>query len=402
MANNENGQDTNWWPGHGMQFATRAIHVGQDPDGASGAVIPPLSLSTTFAQRSPGHPVGGFDYSRSGNPTRASLETCLASLEEGRHGLAFSSGLAASVTLLHLLKNGDHIVCCDDVYGGTQRYFRTIASNFGLEFSFVDFTNPEAVRSAIVPEKTKMLWLESPTNPMMKIADISRITAIGREYQCLSVVDNTFCSPAAQRPLNHGADISYNSVSKYINGHSDVIMGFLATNDTELWKRLRYLQNSLGTIPSPFDCYLVLRGIKTLELRMAKHQENAMAIARFLEGHPQVERVWYPGLASHPQHDVASKQMVNYSGMLSFSIKGGIDAATRFLESIKIGTLAESLGGVETLVEHPAIMTHASVPVEIRRQLGIDDGLIRLSCGIENCEDLIQDLTQALDLCTHQ
>lgn len=320
----------------------------------------------------------------------------MAACEGGKESAAFSSGLAATVTLLHLLKAGDHIICIDDVYGGTQRYFRRVASNFQLEFSFVDFGDLQNVRSTI-KSSTKMIWIESPTNPTMKIVDIRQIADIANQCNAILVVDNTFMSPYFQRPLELGAHISLNSVSKYINGHSDVIMGVVTWNEESLGQRIRFLQNSLGGVPSPFDCYLANRGLKTLAIRMRKHEANAMNIATFLEKHPKVKRVLYPGLTSHPQHDIAKAQQHGFGGMLTFFIDSDLAGAERFLKKCRYFTLAESLGGVESLIEHPALMTHASVPPQVRQQLGIDDTLIRISVGIEDIDDLLEDLNSALN-----
>ncbi|GJQ13137.1 hypothetical protein GpartN1_g4928.t1 [Galdieria partita] len=378
-----------------MKFETAAIHIGQDPDPITGAVIPPLSLSTTFAQSSPGKPTS-FDYSRSNNPTRQAFERCVAACEGGKGSAAFSSGLAATVTLLHLLKAGDHIICIDDVYGGTQRYFRRVASNFQLEFSFVDFEDLPKVEAAI-QSNTKLIWIESPTNPTMKIVDIRQVAVIASKHDVILVVDNTFMSPFFQRPLELGAHISLNSVSKYINGHSDVIMGVVTWNDESLGQRIRFLQNSLGGVPSPFDCYLANRGLKTLAIRMRKHESNALKIATFLEKHPKVRKVLYPGLTSHPQYEIAKAQQHGFGGMITFFIDSNLEGAERFLKKCKYFTLAESLGGVESLIEHPALMTHASVPTQVRQQLGIDDTLIRISVGIEDIDDLLEDLNNALN-----
>lgn len=381
-------------------FGTRAIHVGQEPDPHSGAVITPISLSTTFAQRSPGVKFPGeFEYSRSGNPTRKALEECLASLEHGKFGLTFASGLGATNTLLALLSHGDHVVCVDDVYGGTQRLFRRIAAPAsGLEFDFVDFNKEGALEAAIRPDgKTKLIWLETPTNPTLKLLDIRKTAEIAHRHKCIFVVDNTFMSPYFQNPLDLGADIVLHSCTKFINGHSDVVMGALLLNDAELYQRLKFLQNGMGAVPSPFDCFLVLRGLKTLHLRMSAHQQNAFKLALFLESHSKVERVIYPGLPSHPQHELAKKQMKGFGGMITIFLRGGIIQSRAFLENLKYFALAESLGGVESLAEHPAIMTHASVPAEERQKLGISDTLVRLSVGVEDVDDLLRDLRCALD-----
>ena len=383
------------------------MHVGSEADPVTGAVTVPISLATTFAQSSPGLATGasslnshgkGFEYGRTNNPTRAAYERALAAAEGGEHGLAFASGMAATVTCTHMLSSGDHVVCIDDVYGGTQRYFRRIVvPTYGITFSFVDFTIPGALEAAVKANpKTKLVWLETPTNPTLKVSDIAVAAGIAHAAGALLVVDNTFMSPYLQRPLALGADIVMNSCTKYIGGHSDVVGGALITNSDEINTKLRFLQNSLGGVPGPQDCYLALRGLKTLHIRMQRHCENALACATFLESHPAVEKVLYPGLPSHPQYEVAKKQTTGAGGMITFYVKGGINAARKFLESIKLFTCAESLGAVESLAESPAVMTHASVPPEVRAQLGISDSLVRLSVGIENVEDLLADLESAL------
>mmetsp|Transcript_4533 Transcript_4533/g.6682 ORF Transcript_4533/g.6682 Transcript_4533/m.6682 type:complete len:392 (+) Transcript_4533:22-1197(+) len=378
-------------------FGTDAIHAGQKPDPHSGALITPISMSSTFAQKSPGklYP-GAYEYSRTSNPTRKALEDCLAALEGAKYGLMFSSGLGATATMLHTLKAGDHVVACDDMYGGTQRYFRTIAAKFGIEFTFVDTTDLEAYEKAFVENKTKLVWIETPTNPTLKLTDIEGACKIAHKFNARVVVDNTFMSPYFQRPLALGADIVVHSCTKYIGGHSDSVMGTLLTSNDEIYNELKYLQNSVGMIPSPFDSFLILRSLKTLHVRMQRHEENAKTIAAFLEKHDKVEKVIYPGLESHPHHELAKKQMKGFGGMITFFVKGGLDEARTFLENVKVFALAESLGGVESLVEHPAIMTHASVPKDVREKLNISDTLIRLSVGIENIEDLLGDLENAL------
>ena len=377
-----------------MNFDTLAIHAGQEPDPTTGAIMTPIFQSSTYVQKSPGQHKG-FEYSRTRNPTRDALEACLASLEGARFGLAFSSGCAATTTIMHLLKSGDHVICCDDVYGGTFRLLDKVIRNNGIEPTFIDLSESNNLKKAITP-KTKMVWMESPTNPLLKLCDLEKCAKICKENKILSVVDNTFMTPFFQKPLNFGVDIVVHSTTKYINGHSDVVGGFLAVNDSNLANQLGFLQNSLGAIPGPFDCWLVLRGVKTLGVRMRMHQENALKIAQFLEENPQIENVIYPGLKSHPQHSLAKNQMKGYGGMISMEIKGGLPKARSFLEKVQIFSLAESLGGVESLIEHPAIMTHASIPKEIREKIGIRDGLVRLSVGIEDLEDLIEDLQQAL------
>ncbi|MCC7138482.1 MAG: cystathionine gamma-synthase [Planctomycetes bacterium] len=378
-----------------MRFETRAIHAGQRPDPTTGAIMTPVYLTSTYVQSSPGvHQ--GFEYSRTRNPTRDALEGCLASLEGGRHGLAFASGLAATDCLLHLLEAGDHVVHSDDVYGGTFRIFDKVFRRHGLSFTAVDMTDPGAVARAMTP-RTKLVWVESPTNPTLKLADLAAVSAAARAGGAKTVVDNTFATPWLQRPLEHGADAVVHSTTKYLNGHSDVVGGAIVTSDDALAERLRFHQNAVGGVPGPLDCFLVLRGLKTLHVRMERHERNAARVAAFLASHPQVERVTWPGLPSHPQHALAKRQMRGFGGMLNFWIRGGLPAARRFLETVRLFACAESLGGVESLIEHPAIMTHASVPAATRRTLGIDDGFVRVSCGIEHEDDLVADLAHALD-----
>jgi len=379
-------------------FATRAIHVGQEPDPVTGAVIPPISLATTFKQKAAGVHTG-YEYSRTGNPTRNSFEKAVASLECAKYGCAFSSGSSTTAAIINLLKAGDHVISIDDVYGGTNRFLNRVASTQGIESSFVDLSDPNILKDAI-KENTKLLWIETPTNPTMKIVDVEAIVKIVKSINkdIIVVVDNTFMSPYFQNPLTLGADICVNSISKYINGHSDVIMGIALTNDKELIDRLHFIQNAVGAIPSPFDCWLANRGLKTLAIRMRQHEKNAMAVAKFLEAHPLVEAVYYPGLESHKQHELAKKQMKGFGAMMSVRIKGNLDTSNKFLSSLKLFTLAESLGGVESLCELPCIMTHAAVSPEERAKLGITDTLIRVSVGIEETEDLIKDLDQALKI----
>ncbi|AWV90135.1 cystathionine gamma-synthase [Bradymonas sediminis] len=375
-------------------FGTRAIHAGQEPDPTTGAVMTPIYQTSTYVQTSPGEHTG-FEYSRTHNPTRYALQDCVASLEKGKHGIAFGSGCAATTTILHLLKSGDHVVSSDDVYGGTYRLFTRVFEQMDVSFDFVDMTDLEAFEASLT-DKTKMVWIESPTNPLLKICDISAICEIAHARNIPVVVDNTFMSPYFQKPLELGADMVIHSMSKYINGHSDVVAGMVVCNDDTLAEQLYFLQNSMGGILGPMDSWLILRGIKTLHIRMRQHQENAERIADYLVAHPAVEKVIYPGLESHPQYDIAQKQMTGGGGMITFVMKGGLEPARKMLESVKIFALAESLGGVESLIEHPAIMTHASIPPEIRAELGISDGMIRLSVGIEDGDDLIADLEQAL------
>jgi cystathionine gamma-lyase len=375
-----------------LRLDTLAIHAGQQPDPATGAIMTPVYLSSTYVQDGPGvHK--GFEYSRTQNPTRHALQDCLAALEGGRHGLAFASGLAATDAVLHLLSSGDHVLACDDVYGGTFRIFDKVFRRHGVSFDAVDMTAPEDVTRALRPN-TKLVWIESPTNPMLKLVDLAAVAAIARAHGAATVVDNTFATPCFQRPLALGIDLVVHSTTKYLNGHSDVIGGAVVTSDPDLHARLAFLQNAVGGVPSPMDAFLVLRGLKTLPVRMERHARNALAVARFLEGHPQVERVLYPGLASHPQHALARRQMSGFGGMVSFVLRGGLPAATAFLRAVRIFSCAESLGGVESLIEHPAIMTHASVPKATREALGISDGLIRASVGIEAEQDLLDDLAR--------
>jgi cystathionine beta-lyase/cystathionine gamma-synthase len=369
---------------------TLAIHAGYEPDPVHGAVMPPIVLSTTFAQEGPGAHKG-FDYGRSGNPTRNSLEACIAALEGGSHGLAYASGCAATTNVMHLLRPGDHILCGDDVYGGTFRILDKVMKPLGYEMTFLDMSDLGRVQSAIKPN-TKLVWMETPSNPMLKIFDIAGIAEIAKKSGAILAVDNTFATPVLQRPLELGASLVVHSTTKYLNGHSDAVGGAIATKDAGLAERLRFLQNAIGAIPSPFDCYLVLRGLKTLPVRMRQHVASARAIAEKLVEHPQVVRVHYPGLQSHPGHAVASRQMKAPGGMISFDLKGNLEQARAFLKALRVFVCAESLGGVESLAEHPAIMTHASVPAESRRALGIADGLVRLSVGLEDESDLWADL----------
>ncbi len=369
---------------------TLAIHAGYEPDPVTGAVMPPIVLSTTFAQEGPGNHKG-FEYGRSGNPTRNALEGCLAALEGGKYGLAYASGCAATTNVLHMLKPGDHVVCGDDVYGGTFRIFDRIMKPLGIEATFVDMSDLGNVKKAFT-SKTKLAWMETPSNPMLKVFDIAGVAEIARVHGAPLVVDNTFATPILQRPLDLGASIVVHSTTKYLNGHSDAVGGAVITRDDALHERLRYLQNAIGAVPSPFDCYLVLRGLKTLPVRVRHHVASASKIAERLEKHAQVQRVLYPGLKSHPHHALASRQMKGPGGMISFDLKGGLEQSRAFLKALKIFACAESLGGVESLAEHPAIMTHASIPAETRRALGIADGLIRLSVGLEDEGDLWDDL----------
>jgi cystathionine gamma-lyase len=377
-----------------LGFGTRAIHAGQKPDPVTGAVMTPVYYTSTYAQSAPGvHK--GFEYSRTQNPTRFALEANLASLEGGTAGLCFASGLAATSTLLQMFDAGTHVIACDDLYGGTFRLFDKVYRRLGFEFTYVDpLAGAKAVEAAIRPN-TKLVWLETPTNPMLKLVDIAAVAGVCKAKGIVLAVDNTFMTPYFQRPLELGADVVAHSMTKYLNGHSDVVGGALIVKDEGLRQKLAFLQNAAGAVPSPMDSFFVMRGTKTLHVRMERHEHNARTIATWLASHPQVDKVIYPGLESHPQHALARKQMSGFGGMLSFVLKGGLDESRRFLSACQIFTLAESLGGVESLIEHPAIMTHASVPAETRQKLGIVDGFIRLSCGIEDVGDLQGDLERA-------
>jgi len=372
---------------------TLAIHAGQEPDPTTGAIMTPVYLTSTYVQRAPGES-SGYVYSRTGNPTRAALESCLAALEGGRRAFAFASGCAAATTLLHLLRAGDHVVCCDDVYGGTYRLMDKVMRRMNLEFTFADLTDPAALERELRPS-TKLVWIESPTNPLLKVLDIQALCRCARAAGALAVVDNTFLSPYWQNPLALGADVVLHSTTKYLGGHSDLVGGALVVDDLALAERLGFLQNSIGAVPGPLDCFLVLRGIKTLPVRMREHENNAARVATWLEERPDVRRVVWPGLRSHPQHALAARQARGAGGMISFELDGDLAAARRFLSATRVFSLAESLGGVESLIEHPALMTHASIEPERRRELGIGDGLIRLSVGLEHPDDLLADLQRA-------
>ncbi|KAJ1655037.1 cystathionine gamma-lyase cys3 [Dispira simplex] len=378
-----------------LRFDTLAIHAGQKPDPHTGAVIPALSLSTTYRQSAVGvH--NGFEYSRSGNPNRDDFETAIAALEKGQYALAFSSGSATTATIVSMLPMGSHIVSVNDVYGGTYRYFTKVAPTSGVKATFVDLYDPNNLQAAM-QDNTRLVWVETPTNPTLRLVDIQAIAEIAHANGALLVVDNTFLSPYFQNPLELGADIVLHSCTKYINGHSDVVMGVAALKDTQVYEKLKFLQNSIGAIPAPFDCFMAHRGLKTLHLRMRQHEVNALAVARFLESSPLVDDVIYPGLPSHPQYELAQRQQRGFGGMLSFRIRGDLETADRFLQSVRLFTLAESLGGVESLCELPALMTHGSVSAEDRAALGITDNLIRLSVGVEDTQDLVEDVSQALD-----
>jgi cystathionine gamma-lyase len=379
-----------------LAFATRAIHGGQAPDPTTGAVMMPIYLSSTYVQESPGvHK--GFEYSRTQNPTRFAYERCVASLESGAHGFAFASGMAATATILDLVESGSHIVAMDDLYGGTRRLFERVRrKSAGLDFTYADLSRPGALAAAVRPN-TRLIWVETPTNPLLRLVDLAEVARVGRARGILTVIDNTFATPFCQRPLELGIDIVMHSATKYLNGHSDVVNGVVAIGpDEALRERLAFLQNAVGAVAGAFDSFLALRGLKTLALRMERHCASAQKIAAWLERHPKVARVFYPGLPSHPQHALAKRQMPGFGGMISAELKGGLEAAKRFLERTELFALAESLGGVESLIEHPAIMTHASVPPEVRAALGIGDGLVRLSVGIEDANDLVADLEEAL------
>jgi len=377
------------------KFATRTIHAGQEPDPTTGAIMPPIYATSTYVQESPGvHK--GYEYSRTHNPTRMAYERCIADLESGAHGFAFASGMAATGTILELVDSGSHIVAMDDLYGGTRRLFSGVRErSAGLDFSYVDLSDLD-VAAAAFRDDTTMVWIETPTNPLLKLVDLKAIVELAKTSGAIVVVDNTFATPYLQRPLELGCDIVMHSATKFINGHSDMVGGVVATSSDELAERLAYLQNSIGSVSGPFDSFLALRGVKTLDVRMERHCRTSLQIAKWLEGHENVESVIYPGLESHPQHELAKEQMPGFGGIVTFFIKGDLEDARRFLERCEVFSLAESLGGVESLVDHPAIMTHASVPAKERAALGITDTLIRLSVGIEAVDDLIADLDQAL------
>jgi len=377
-----------------MKFETKAIHIGQEPDKATGAIIVPIYQTSTYVQESPGKHKG-YEYSRTANPTRLALEKCLASLEEARFGLAFSSGMAAISVVLNLLKAGDHVISCDDLYGGTYRIFEKVYKDYGLEFSYVDLTFPENLSRAL-RKNTKMVWVETPTNPLLKIIDLKKVSEFAKKHNLISAVDNTFATPYFQKPLNLGIDIVVHSSTKYLGGHSDLVGGSILTSNQAYYDRMKFCQNAVGGVPGPFDCFLVLRGLKTLSLRMREHEANAIQVANFLSAHKKVKRVIFPGLKSHPDYKLVQKQMSGFGGIVSFELKSNLAGAKRFLKKLKLFSLAESLGGVESLADHPGIMTHSSIPPALRRKLGISDTLIRLSVGIENKEDLIQDLRRAL------
>jgi cystathionine gamma-lyase len=379
-----------------LKFDTRVIHAGQAPDPTTGAVMPAIYQTSTYVQSSPGEH-SGFEYSRSQNPTRFAYERCVADLEGGTQAFAFASGMAATATILELLDAGDHVIAMDDLYGGTFRLFDKVRQRTAnLQFSYVDLSNLDNLKAALKPN-TKMIWIETPTNPMLKVVDLKKIAAFAKEHNLIAVADNTFATPFNQKPLELGFDLVMHSATKYINGHSDMVGGLAIVGDNQdVREQMAFLQNSAGAIAGPFDSYLALRGVKTLALRMQRHNESGLKIAQWLELHPMIERVYYPGLVSHPQHELATEQMSGFGGMISIVVKGGLEKTKRFMENLNVFTLAESLGGVESLVNHPAIMTHASVPEDIRAELGITDSLVRLSVGIEDADDLMQDIDQAL------
>lgn len=378
-----------------MRFATKAIHAGVEPDPSTGAIMTPIFQTSTYAQKAPGDHKG-YEYSRTHNPTRTALQSALAALENGRHGLCFASGMASIDTLMKTLAPGDEVVSTNDLYGGTYRLFTKVFAGYGVKFHFVDMSDPANVQAVMGP-RTRLIWAETPTNPLLRIIDIQAMASLAKSHGCLLAVDNTFASPYLQNPLDRGADIVMHSVTKYLNGHSDVVMGALVVNDDALAERLAFLQNSSGATPGPQDCFLVLRGLKTLHLRMQRHCENGRAVAAFLADHPAVDKLYWPGLPDHPGHAVARSQMRDFGGMISFTLKGDrMDDALRFLSTTRVFTLAESLGGVESLSGHPASMTHASIPKEERLRNGLADTLIRLSVGLEDPQDLIDDLASAL------
>ncbi|MFC3193499.1 cystathionine gamma-synthase [Marinicella sediminis] len=392
MNDNEYKKDKNY---RGLQ--TKAIHAGQFADPTTGAVMPPIFTSSTYLQSSPGKHQG-FEYSRSHNPTRFAYERAVAAMENGSHGFAFASGMAATSTIIELLDAGDHVIAMNDLYGGTNRLFRMVRKrSANLTFDYVDLTAEADNLEQFLKPNTRMIWVETPTNPMLKVVDIKKITAFAKKHDLLTVVDNTFASPYLQNPLDMGADLVMHSATKFINGHSDMVGGFVVVNDSELADQVGFLQNAIGGVSGAFDAYMALRGFKTLPLRMERHCQNAQAIAEWLEQDSRVDQVIYPGLKSHPQHELAKQQMRGFGGVISVLIKGGLDETTAMMERCQLFALAESLGGIESLINHPAIMTHASVPAEQRAQIGITDNLVRLSVGIEDIEDLIADLDEALD-----
>jgi cystathionine beta-lyase/cystathionine gamma-synthase len=377
-----------------MRFETLAIHAGERPDKTFGAISVPIYQTSAFAFEDVGK-TRGYDYSRTANPTRKVLEDTIAQLEGGKAGFAFATGMAAEATIIHLLKGGDHVISGDDVYGGTYRLFQDVMRDFGLEFTFLRMNDRRRIEEAI-KSNTKMLWLETPSNPLLNIVDLEMVVDIAKQHNLMTVIDNTFATPYFLRPIGYGVDLVVHSTTKYLNGHCDIVGGAVVTTTDELSKRVQFLLNAMGTCASPFDCWLVLRGIETLPVRMKRHEENAIAVANYLQGHPAVERVFFPGLESHPGHEIAKRQMKGFGGVVSFEIKGDIESVNTFLRRLKIFYLAESLGSVASLAEHPATMSHASMPKAYREKIGITDGLIRLSVGLENIDDLVEDLRQAL------
>ncbi len=378
-----------------MRFETKAIHAGERPDAMFGAVSVPIYQTSTFVFEDVGKS-GGYDYSRTANPTRKVLEDTIARLEGGKAGFAFATGMAAEATVIHLLKAGDHVISGDDVYGGTYRLFQDVMQDFGLEFTFLRMASRQTLEAAIKPN-TRMLWLETPSNPLLNIVDIEMVVDVAKKHDLLTVIDNTFATPYFLRPIEYGVDLVVHSTTKYLNGHCDVVGGAVVTTTDELTQRVQFLLNAMGTCASPFDCWLVIRGIETLSVRMRRHEENAKAVADYLKGHPAAKRVFYPGLESHPGHEIAKRQMRGFGGVVSIELEGGIEAVNSFLRRLKIFSLAESLGGVASLAEHPATMSHASMPQEHREKVGITDELVRLSIGLENIDDLIEDLGQSLE-----
>jgi cystathionine gamma-lyase len=377
-----------------MKFDTKVVRAAIKPDPTTGAIVPPLYQTATYVLPEVGRDLG-FDYTRSANPTRQLLEENLAAIEGGKYGICFSSGMSAVDSCMKLLKSGDHVICSDDVYGGVSRHFDNILVRYGLEFTYVNTSEPEKVKAAIQPN-TKMLWVETPTNPLLKVTDLEAMAKIAKENDLIYGVDSTFATPVFLRPLEFGADIVMHSTTKYISGHNQLIGGIVITNREDIYEEMKYVQKTIGAVPSPFDCWLTLLGVKTLHLRMAKHAENGQIVAEFLEAHPKVAQVTYPGLSSHPQHEIAKEQMSGFSGMISFELTGGLQGGKTVMNSVKLCSLAESLGSVETMITHPATMTHADVPVEERHARGLTDGMVRISVGIEDPEDIVADLEQAL------
>ncbi|MBC8345686.1 MAG: PLP-dependent transferase [Candidatus Marinimicrobia bacterium] len=378
-----------------MKFDTKVVQAGMTPDPTTGAILPPIYQTATYVLEEVGKDKG-FDYTRSSNPTRQVLENLLATIESGKYGIAFASGMSAVDSCMKLLKSGDHVICSDDVYGGVSRHFNQILVNYGLKFTYVDSSNPDKIENAIQPN-TKLIWVETPTNPLLKITDLEAVGKIAKSHKILFGVDSTFATPVFLKPLEFGADLVMHSTTKYLSGHNQIIGGAVITNRQDLFDQLKFVQKTIGAVPGPFDCWLTILGIKTLDLRMKKHDTNAQAVAEYLEAHPKVSKVTYPGLPSHPSYNVAKTQMSGFSGMISFELTGGIPAGKTVMNSVKLAQLAESLGAVETMITHPATMTHADVPKDEREARGLTDGLVRISVGIENPDDIIADLEQALD-----